>query len=82
MQKRSSTLSKGRARVVSRANKSTGASDPSAQDPLPAKNPAAVALGRLGGLKGGRARAEKLSAKQRSRIASKAAEARWKNSTR
>lgn len=42
------------------------------------KNPAAVALGRLGGLKGGKARAEKLSAKQRREIAKKAADARWK----
>ena len=42
-----------------------------------AKNPAAVALGRLGGLKGGRARAEKLSAKKRKAIAQKAAQARW-----
>lgn len=41
------------------------------------KNPAAVALGRLGGLKGGKARAEKLSAKKRSEIASKAAKSRW-----
>jgi len=43
------------------------------------KNPAAVALGRLGGLKGGKARAAKLSAKRRSEIASRAAETRWKN---
>ncbi|HYO92254.1 MAG TPA: hypothetical protein VEQ40_11485 [Pyrinomonadaceae bacterium] len=43
------------------------------------KNPAAVALGRLGGLKGGKARAEKLSAKKRSAIAKKAAETRWEN---
>jgi len=41
------------------------------------KNPAAVALGRLGGLKGGKARAAKLSAKQRKEIALKAAKARW-----
>jgi hypothetical protein len=41
------------------------------------KNPAAVALGRLGGLKGGKARAEKLSSKKRSEIAKKAAKARW-----
>ncbi len=41
------------------------------------KNPAAVMLGRLGGLKGGKARAEKLSAKQRSDIARNAAIARW-----
>jgi hypothetical protein len=42
------------------------------------KNPAAVALGRLGGLKGGKARAAKLSSKKRSEIAKKAANARWK----
>ena len=42
------------------------------------KNPAAVALGRLGGLKGGKARAAKMTAKQRSEAARKAAQARWK----
>jgi hypothetical protein len=41
------------------------------------KNPAAVALGRLGGLKGGRARAEKLSKKKLSEIGKKAAQQRW-----
>jgi len=41
------------------------------------KNPAAVALGRLGGLKGGKARADKLSPGKRRRIAKKAARARW-----
>jgi hypothetical protein len=41
------------------------------------KNPAAVALGRLGGLKGGKARAAKLSTAQRRQIAKKAAKARW-----
>lgn len=41
------------------------------------KNPAAVALGRLGGLKGGKARAKKLSAKSRKEIARKAAITRW-----
>lgn len=45
--------------------------------PGPEKNPAAVALGRLGGLKGGLARAAKLSAGERSEIAQKAAESRW-----
>jgi hypothetical protein len=44
------------------------------------KNPAAVALGRLGGRKGGRARAAKLTAEQRSAIARKAAKSRWKAS--
>ena len=42
------------------------------------KNPAAVALGRLGGLKGGKARAAKLTAARRSAIAKKAARSRWK----
>ena len=50
--------------------------------PLPdkdaGKNPAAVALGRLGGAKGGKARAEALTAKQRTAIAKLAAQARWK----
>lgn len=46
-------------------------------DETQAKNPAAVALGRLGGLKGGRARADKLTAQQRSDIARQAAEKRW-----
>lgn len=41
------------------------------------KNPAAVQLGRLGGLKGGKARAAKLTKKQRADIAKKAAETRW-----
>jgi hypothetical protein len=41
------------------------------------KNPAAVALGRLRGLKGGKARAKKLSAAKRKAIAKKAAEKRW-----
>ncbi len=46
-------------------------------EPTEDKNPAAVELGRLGGLKGGKARAAKLSAKKRRQIAKKAAKARW-----
>lgn len=42
------------------------------------KNPAAVALGRLGGLKGGKARWKKLTPEQRSEAASLAAQARWR----
>jgi hypothetical protein len=42
------------------------------------KNPAAVALGRLVGLKGGKARAAKLSKEKRAAIAKKAALSRWK----
>lgn len=45
------------------------------------KNPAAVALGRLGGLKGGPARAKKLSSRKRREIAKKAAKTRWGKST-
>ena len=45
--------------------------------PIKEKNPAAVALGRLGGLKGGPARAKKLSLKKRKAIAQKAAKTRW-----
>ena len=41
------------------------------------KNPAAVALGRKGGLKGGKARAESLTVEERSAIAKIAAKARW-----
>jgi hypothetical protein len=46
-------------------------------DPDAGKDPAAVALGRKGGLKGGRARAERLSAEERSEAARRAAQARW-----
>jgi hypothetical protein len=46
-------------------------------DPAPPKNPAAVALGKLGGLKGGKARAKALTPKQLSASAQKAAKARW-----
>jgi hypothetical protein len=49
------------------------------EEAKPEKNPAAVALGRLGGKKGGPARAKKLTAKQRSEIARKAALKRWEN---
>ena len=47
-------------------------------EPKPEKNPAAVALGRLGGLKGGKRRAKVLSKKEIVAIARKGAEARWK----
>ncbi len=43
------------------------------------RNPAAVALGKLGGQKGGKARAAKLSQKKRAEIARKAATARWRS---
>ncbi len=55
--------------------KATG--EPSEDKSVREKNPAAVALGRLGGLKGGKARAASLSAKKRKEIAKKAADIRW-----
>lgn len=66
------------ARIVAIA---TGSETPKPTKPVkpPAakKNPHAVALGRKGGLKGGKARAKALTAKERSAIALKAAIARW-----
>jgi hypothetical protein len=50
---------------------------PKEEPPDANKNPAAVTLGRLGGLKGGKARAEKLTQARRKAIAKKAAEVRW-----
>lgn len=69
-------LNKIAARVVGKA---TGTGKPKGKDD--GKNPAAVALGRLGGKKGGKARAEKLTKKRRSEIAKMAARARWNKST-
>lgn len=54
-----------------------GKLDPESVEKPKEKNPAAVALGKLGGAKGGAARAAKLSAKKRKEIAKKAAKARW-----
>lgn len=52
--------------------------DPPEPEPEDTRNPAAVALSKLGASKGGKARAEKLTAEERSEIARKAAETRWK----
>lgn len=49
------------------------------RNPDEGKDPAAVSLGRRGGLKGGKARAASMSPKRRAEIAKKAAVARWKN---
>lgn len=56
-------------------DQATGQAAPEPEGPV--KNPAAVALGRLGGLKGGKARAASLTKKQRSAGAKRAAKARW-----
>lgn len=58
-------------------NESTGDTPP-APDPDEGKDPAAVALGRKGGLKGGKARAEKMTPEERSEAARLAAQARWR----
>lgn len=63
--------------IVGRA---TGTVEPEPADD--GKDPAAVALGRKGGLKGGKARAEKLSSKRRTEIAKKAAAKRWSKAAR
>lgn len=75
-QKRDSDFAVNAFRVVQEA---TGQAEPEPQKPLntEGKNPNAVALGRLGGLKGGKARANKLTPEQRREIAKKAANARW-----
>ena len=70
-------------KVDGRADTVDGHAVPDAERPSQGancgKNPAAVALGRLGGLKGGKARAHKLTAQERQEIARKAAQARWKS---
>jgi hypothetical protein len=58
----------------------TGDAPPEAVMP-DGRNPAAVALGRLGGLKGGKARAASLTKKQRAEAAKKAARTRWASVT-
>lgn len=61
--------------IVDEATGNTPEEDPSPETPL--KNPHAQALGRLGGKKGGLARAAKLTPEQRKEIAKGAAKARW-----
>ncbi len=57
-------------------------SDEPEADPDEGKNPAAVALGRLGGRKGGKSRAEKLTPEERSEFARRAAQTRWGNNAK
>ncbi|MDQ2729207.1 MAG: hypothetical protein M3Y91_15420 [Actinomycetota bacterium] len=54
-------------------------SDEPEPDPDEGKDPAAVALGRRGGLKGGKARAERMTAEERSEAARRAARVRWES---
>lgn len=55
--------------------------DEAPEPETPVKNPNAVALGKLGGTKGGKARAANLSPERRREIAKKAAAARWSKTT-
>lgn len=56
----------------------TGEAAPEPEPKGPEKNPNAVALGKLGGAKGGKARAAKLTPDERREIAKRAAAARWR----
>jgi hypothetical protein len=64
------------------ARKKKKPNDTTPESEAPVKNPHAQALGKLGGLKGGKARAAKLTSEQRAEIARKAASARWKKQGR
>jgi hypothetical protein len=70
--KKSSDINIIASRIVAKATE-----EPTEDKPIREKNPAAIALGRLGGLKGGKARAASLSPKKRKEIAQKAAKSRW-----
>jgi len=81
MPDRSST-NKRRTRDVNKLAKSIvdlATGNPISEEPQPVKekDPLAVELGRRGGLKGGKARSEKLSDEEKREIAKKGAEARW-----
>ena len=56
--------------------------DRATDEGMPVKDPAAVSLGRKGGLKGGKARAAKLTAEERSASAKRAAAVRWRTKNR
>ena len=84
MPSRASTGKKKRPRDTNQlawavVQEATGQAPPQPED---TRNPAAVALSKLGASKGGKARAAKLSARKRKQIAKKAAEARWARKTR
>lgn len=78
--KKSADVNMAAFQIVQEATQGTPQPEPSIT-PTKEKNPAAVALGRLGGLKGGPARAKSLSRQKRKQIARKAAKARWGKST-
>jgi hypothetical protein len=63
--------------AASIADQAANLNQPESKPDYGDKNPAAIELGRLGGLKGGNARAKAMTPKQRSEAARKAANARW-----
>jgi hypothetical protein len=75
--KRPRDLNQLAASIVGDATSEASAENPEPEKPE--KNAAAAELGRRGGLKGGRARAERLTPEQRSEAARRAAQARWRN---
>ena len=79
--KRPRDISQLAAEIVAEATGEAPAEEEPEVKPAEGKNPAAVALGRLGGKKGGKARAEKLTAEERSAIARQAAQARWQKAS-
>lgn len=79
MRKRSSrTSSDPNVAAKKVVDKLTGSGEEQEPTPPPEKNPAAVTLGRLGGKKGGKARARNLTKEQLSEIGKKGAAARWR----
>jgi len=78
--KRPSDLNALAASIVGDATREETSESEPEPEPEHIKDPAAVSLGRRGGLKGGKARAAKLTPEQRSEIAKKAAQSRWHRS--
>lgn len=81
MPKRSSRRTRGDVNQAAYqvVQEATEQSAPAPANPKKKKNPAAVALGRLGGKKGGKARADRLTPERRAEIARKAAATRWRH---
>jgi hypothetical protein len=75
--KKPADLNRLAAAIVGDATDETPQEETLIGEPIHRKDPAAVALGRAGGLKGGKARAARMSPEERSRAARKAAQARW-----
>lgn len=75
--KRPTDVNELAAQLVREATKNEPATNETETPADDGKDPAAVALGRRGGLKGGRARAERMTPEERSEAARRAAKSRW-----